>query len=157
MPLVNVSLSLDDVMLDMLITEMTKVAGKAGANWGKSPEQSVMDKISKTPRDYWYQLTVKLQVFVDYLVDCKNTDETEIISVLNLDFHAQDFLVKELAAMSQRVGKEAWAQFDEEIRNKYLERTSFVIYELRRQIAGVEQLRLFNADNINIRTFSGVD
>lgn len=145
--------NVDSIILGTLLAEMYKVAGKAASNFGKSPAESTIDPVGKEPRKYWLNVTNQIHLLIDDLVEAIDRDDDYFFSQMSLDFFAQDFLTKELAAMAQRVSKEAWLQFDTEVRNKILKRTSFVVYELRCQVAGVEQLKMFEDDQLQVKTF----
>jgi hypothetical protein len=138
--------SIDSIILSSLLTEMVKVAGKAGANYGKAQDTDISISVEGA-RKYWLNVTTQLHGLVDDLaVACEN-DDTWFMHTLHADFFSQEFLLKELAAMAQRIGSEAWKQFDPSIRDSILKRTSFVVHELRQQVAGVEQLKMFKDDD----------
>lgn len=141
-------------LLITLIEEFYRLAGKAGANYGKSPEHDP-DEIEEmeNPRDYWLGVTVDLHQAIEQIERCLANEEPVLRLVFDHnDFEFLDFLKTELAAMSARLSKKAWEEYSPALRQGILEESPLVVARMRDQVCEFTQPRLFK-DEAQVKVF----
>ena len=138
-------------LLYALKEEFYKVAGKAGARFGKSEE---INERGEGIRQYWLNVTGQIHQAIEqieYVAQQENIHQLEVtFRMADPDF--QEFLKDEFAAMAARMSKDAWREYNPAVRQTILEEGPFIATRMRDQVVEYTQPSLFGPITVTPET-----
>ena len=137
-------------LLTALRNEFYKVAGKAGAKFGKAEE---LDESGEYVRRYWLTVTQEIHDIIDQIDQAYQRKDFSLLtltfSMNDPDF--QEFLKDEFAQVAARMSKDAWREYSPALRQTILEEGPFIATQMRDQVCEFSQPSLFKVEQV---TFS---
>ena len=129
-------------LMFVLVDEFYKVAAKAGGKYGKSPIEDLNSDI-ENPREYWYGVVQRIHAIIDQIIFQQHKyGKVTMLDFGDKDYDFEEFIKAELAAMSNRLAKDAWEQYGPTTRREILEKGPYVIAQMRDQLVDARQPRL---------------
>ncbi len=154
MMVIEVSCKVSSKMMSIIRNELYKVAAKAGGKYGKSPVDDPGGDIDN-PREYWYGIVNRIHFAIDQLNHQQaQGSETLTLNFGDKDYDFEEFLKTELAAIANRLSKDAWGEYSPAMRREILEKGPYIVAQMRDQLCELRQPRLMVVEPVGVNVIN---
>lgn len=107
------------------------------------------------PREYWYGIVNRIHFAIDQLNHQQaQGSETLTLNFGDKDYDFEEFLKTELAAIANRLSKDAWGEYSPAMRREILEKGPYIVAQMRDQLCELRQPRLMVVEPVGVNVIN---